>query len=450
MDAEKAMQSEEQPQAVRKLERGGDDQNQNRWSWVERSVWTDRMLEALEKGVKGGKWHSLIDKVTREESLTIAWKQVEARRGGGGVDGVSIQRFADRAEKRIKRLSTQLREQTYEPQAVKRVWIPKSDGKKRPLGVPTIIDRVVQTSIRNAIEPIFEKKFVGCSHGFRPRRGCKDALREVTRLLKAGRTWVVDVDIEQYFDSINKQRLMAEVAKEIADGSLLDLIQQFLEQDVMDGMKRWQPERGTPQGAVISPLLANIYLHPVDVAMTERGYKLVRYADDMVILCETREEAERALELLTELLNGRELRLHPVKTRLVDATVRPGFDFLGYRFFGNRRYPRPKSTMKLHESIREKTLRTNGDSLEVIIKSVNATLRGWYEYFKHSSRGPFPRIDAWVRMRLRSILRKRSKRHGRGAGLDHFRWPNAFFQQHGLFSLTEAHALLRQSVKSAH
>src|SRR4051794_16872925 len=408
------------------------------------------MLEALETGVRGGKWHSLIDKVIREQSLQVAWKQVEGRRGGGGIDGVSISTFAERSDKRLTRLSEQLREGTYEPYAVKRVWIPKGDGKRRPLGVPAIIDRVVQTSIRNAIEPIFEHKFVECSYGFRPGRGCKDALREVARELKLGRTWVVDVDIEQYFDSIGHERLMDEVATEIADGSLLKLIRQFLEQDVMDGMSRWQPEKGTPQGAVISPLLANIYLHPVDVAMTSAGYRLVRYADDMVILCESREEAERAHARLSELLTERRLTLHPVKTRLVDATLRPGFDFLGYRFFGNYRYPRPSSEKKLRERIRAKTPRTNGKSLEKIITSVSVTLVGWFGYFKHSSRQAFTGIDQWVRMRLRSILRKRSKRRGRGAGADHRRWPNAYFQQHGLFSLVEAHMLSRQSVKPAH
>lgn len=413
-------------------------------------MWTERMLEALETGVRGGKWHSLIDKVIREQSLQVAWKQVEARRGGGGIDGLSIATFAARADKRLTRLGEQLREGTYEPYAVKRVWIPKGDGKKRPLGVPAIIDRVVQTSLRNAIEPIFEKKFADCSYGFRPGRGCKDALREVSRELKLGRTWVVDVDIEQYFDSIDHERLMDEVAKEIADGSLLKLIRQFLEQDVMDGMARWQPERGTPQGAVISPLLANIYLHPVDVAMTSEGYRLVRYADDMVILCDSREEAERAHARLSELLTERELRLHPVKTRLVDATVRPGFDFLGYRFFGNSRYPRPSSEKKLREHLRAKTRRTRGESLKEIIASVNKTLVGWFGYFKHSSRQAFTTLDQWLRMRLRSILRKRNKRKGRGCGFDHRRWPNTYFQQSGLFSLHEAHALSRQSVKSAH
>jgi RNA-directed DNA polymerase len=408
------------------------------------------MLEALEQGVKGGKWHSLIDKVYREGSLRAAWKQVEQRKGGGGVDGMSIATFRNRADKRLMRLGGQLREKTYEPRAVKRVWIPKSGGKLRPLGVPVIIDRVVQTSLRNAIEPIFEQKFADCSYGFRPGRGCKDALRKVAEGLGRGRTWVVDVDIEQYFDTIDKKQLMAEVATEIADGSVLDLIEQFLEQDVIDDMKRWRPERGTPQGAVISPLLANIYLHPVDVAMTSAGYELVRYADDMVILCQSREQAEAALQRLGALLTERGLRLHPVKTRVVDATQRPGFDFLGYRFFGKSRYPRPSSEKKLRDSIREKTPRTHGQSLLEIIKLVNATLRGWFEYFKHSSRRAFNAIDAYVRMRLRSILRKRSKRKGRGGGHDHFRWPNVYFQQMGLFSLTESHHLCRQSLKSVH
>lgn len=440
----KDTEKEEEPQPVRELERGGE--IRARWSWVEPSVWTERMLETLERGVKGGKWHSLIDKVYREVSLRAGWARVESGGGAGGVDKVSIAMFGQRLDKRLTRLGEQLREGSYEPRAVKRVWIPKGGGKRRPLGVPVIIDRVVQSSLLNVIEPIFEKKFADCSYGFRPGRGCKDALRKVSEKLARGRTWVVDVDIEQYFDSIDKKRLMAEVATEIADGSVLRLIEQFLEQDVIDGMKRWRPDRGTPQGAVISPLLANIYLHPVDEAIIADGYELIRYADDMVILCETREEAEIALARLDALLTERGLRLHPEKTRIVDATVRPGFDFLGYRFFGNRRYPRPSSEKKLRENLRNKTPRTSGESMPEIIKRVNATLRGWFEYFKHSSRYAFQAIDAWVRMRLRSILRKRSKRRGRGRGHDHFRWPNVYFQQLGLFSLAEHHMLLRQSM----
>lgn len=434
---------DEQPRTVRELERGGE--ITARWSWVEPSAWSERMLETLEAGVKGGKWHSLIDKVYGESNLHAGWTRVREHGGCAGVDKVSVRTFESRAEKRIQRLSEQLREGRYEARDVKRVWIPKGGGQLRPLGVPTIIDRVVQTSLRNAIEPIFEREFEASSYGFRPGRGCKDALREVARGLKRGQTWVVDVDIEKYFDSIDRQQLMHDVAEKIADGSVLRLIEQFLDQSVMEGAKRWRPETGTPQGAVISPLLANIYLHPVDVAMRVAGFAMIRYADDMVVMCTSRDEAERALALLHELLSERKLRLHPVKTRVVDATQRPGFDFLGYRFFGQYRYPRPSSEKKLRASIRAKTPRTNGNSLQVIIAGINATLRGWFEYFKNSSRSAFIDVDKWVRMRLRSILRKRSKRRGRGQGCDHFRWPNAYFQQHGLFSLHEAHVLLIQS-----
>jgi RNA-directed DNA polymerase len=183
----------------------------------------------------------------------------------------------------------------------------------------------------------------------------------------------------------------------------------------------------------------------VDVAMRSEGYAMIRYADDMVVMCTSRREAEQALGRLNALLTERGLRLHPVKTRVVDATERPGFEFLGYQFFGNSRYPRPSSQKKLRDSIRQKTPRMNGESLKTIIDRVNAMLRGWFAYFKHSSRNAFGRIEAWVRMRLRSILRKRSKRHGRGGGYDHRRWPNTYFRQLGLFSLGEAHGRLFQS-----
>lgn len=403
------------------------------------------MLEALERGVKGGKWHSLIDKVYEGKSLEAAWKRVRERGGCAGIDKMSIERFEKRAAKRLVRLSEQLREGEYEPRAVKRVWIPKGGGKLRGLGVPTIIDRVVQTSLKQVIEPIFEQRFEPSSYGFRPGRGCKDALREVAKRLKAGQSWVVEVDIEKYFDTIDHKRLMSLVTEQIADGSVLDLIEQFLGQDVMDGLERWGPESGTPQGAVISPLLANIYLHPVDVAMRLSGYAMIRYADDMVVMCNSREEAEAAMARLTELIEGGGLRLHPEKTQIVDASQRPGFEFLGYHFFGNRRYPRKSSEKKLRDSIRSKTPRLSGESLEDTIKSVNATLRGWFEYFKHSSSYAFDAQDRWVRMRIRRILRKRSKRSGQARGHDHFRWPNAYLQQLGLFSMREAHELLRQS-----
>ncbi len=249
--------------------------------WVERTIWTDRMLEALAKGVKGEVWFSLIDKVYRPTTLQLAWKAVRRNRGSAGVDHESVERFEQRLEENMARLSDALRTGIYRPRPIKRVYIDKLGSKeKRPLGIPVVRDRVVQSAIRPVIEPIFEKQFRAHSYGFRPNRGCKDALREVNRLLKAGYTYVVDADLKAYFDSIPHDRLMQEVRRHIADGRLLELIERFLSQDILEGMSRWTPEGGTPQGAVISPLLANLYLHPADEAMEAAGYQMIRYADD--------------------------------------------------------------------------------------------------------------------------------------------------------------------------
>ena len=436
---------DENPQAVRKLGRGGE--IQARWSWVEPEVWNERMLEALEKGVQGGRWHNLIDKVWSKKALGAAWKKVKANQGSAGVDKQPIALFEARLDDQLQQLHEGLRAGDFDPMPVKRVWIPKGGGKLRPLGIPTVRDRVIQGSLRHAIEPIFERKFLDCSYGFRPGRGCKDALREVDRLLKAGYTWVVDVDIEQYFDSIPHTKLLTEVAREIADGKVLGLIEQYMKAGVMEDCKLWQPETGTPQGAVMSPLLANIYLHPVDEIIS-REFALVRYADDMVILCRTREEAEAAFMKLRDQLEVRELRLHPEKTRIADATQRPGFEFLGYRFSAGYRDPRDSSVKKLKNSIREKTRRQSGKSTEEITRDVSRTLAGWFGYFKHSSRHAFNKIESWVRMRMRSVLRKRSKRRGVGRGLDHFRWTNYYLAQLGLFSLVRAHELAIQSSKT--
>ena len=438
-----------QPSTVRKQELEHDGQSAARWGWVEREVWSERMLEALERGVRGGKWHSLYDKVYGLSNLKAAWKRVEANQGGGGVDRMSVTDFAKDAEARLQRLSEALRSGTYKPQPVKRTYIPKPGSQeKRPLGIPTIIDRIVQTALRNVIEPIFEREFDPGSYGFRPGLGCQDALEEIERLLGAGLLHVVDVDLRKYFDTIPHRSLMNEVAKKIADGRVLDLIEAYLHQGILDEMKLWMPERGTPQGAVISPLLANVYLHPVDVAMREAGYRLVRYADDMVVLCGTREEAEAALVKLGELIEGRGLQLHPDKTRIAHLMERPGFQFLGYVFYDRYRDPRSSSQDKLKATIRTKTKLTNGNSLMDIIRSLNASLRGWYNYFKFCSAKSWAweRIDKWVRFRLRAILDKRrgGRSRGRGRGHAHHRWPNAYLTGHGLFSLVSAVKLVRQ------
>ena len=417
-----------------------------RWSWAEPSVWTERMLRALEEGVKGGKWYSLIDKVYAPRTLRAAFERVKANDGAPGVDHVTVRDFEAHLEENLARLSRSLRDGTYRPQAVRRAWVPKPGRKeKRPLGIPTVRDRVAQTALRSVLEPIFERDFAEHSYGFRPGRGAKDALREVARLLREGHSWVVDADIRSYFDSIPRERLLARVAEKIADGRVLALLGAYLEQEVMEGLARWTPEAGTPQGAVISPLLSNIYLDPLDHKMAERGYAMVRYADDFVILCRTEAEARRALAEVEAWMEEAGLRLHPEKTRVVDAREPGGFDFLGYHFERGYRWPRRKSLRKVKEAIRQKTRRTNGHSLETIIADVNRTLRGWYEYFKHSHHTTFGPLDAWVRMRLRSILRKRRGRRGRGRGRDHQRWPNAYFAARGLFSLAAAHARTSQS-----
>ena len=266
------------------------------FSWAEASVWTKRMLSALVNGVKGGKWYALMDKVFAPETLATAWTKVRANKGAAGVDGQSIERFEARAGLYLAELSTALREGSYRPQAVKRVDIPKGDGKTRPLGIPTVKDRIVQQAVRLVIEPIFEAGFRDESYGFRPGRGCHDALREVDRLIKEGYAYVVDADLAGYFNSIPHDRLMARVEAKVSDGRVLDLIRGWLKADILKGLEQWTPTEGSPQGAVISPLLANIYLDPLDAFIAGRGYRMARYADDFVILCRTREEAEAALD----------------------------------------------------------------------------------------------------------------------------------------------------------
>jgi len=304
---------------------------------------------------------------------------------------------------------------------------------------------VVQAALLAVLEPIFERDFAEQSYGFRPNRGCKDALRRVDKLLQEGYTRVVDADLKSYFDTIPHERLMERVREKVSDGRVLELLEAYLTQGVMDGMKHWTPEEGTPQGAVISPLLSNIYLDPLDHEMAREGIEMVRYADDFVILSRSRVEAEEALERVRQRTAQAGLTLHPEKTRIVDAAERGGFDFLGYHFERGMKWPREKSLKKLKDTIRAKTKRTNGNSLRVIISNVNRTLIGWLEYFKHSHKTTYPRLDAWIRMRLRSILRKRARKHGRGRGRDHQRWTNSFFAEQGLFSLVTAHVQAHQS-----
>ncbi len=423
-----------------------------RWAWVEPAVWTDRMLEALEQGVKGGKWFSLIDKVCRRSNLEAAFRKVAANKGAPGIDHQTIEQFKRDKETQLDRLEQSLKEGTYRPQAIRRVYIPKPGSReKRPLGIPTVRDRTVEAALRQVLEPIFEQRFSENSYGFRPGRGCKDALREVDRLLKAGYRHVVEADWKQYFDTIPWSKLMDRVEERIADGRVLTLLRAFLSQGIMEAGQLREACEGTPQGGVISPLLANIYLDALDQHMARMGHVMIRYADDLVVLCRSPEQAQAALHELNAWSQEAQLQLHPDKTRWVDMGVPgSGFDFLGYHFARTRkgkldRWPRAKSIRKFKDAIRAVTRRRNGHSIEVIIRKTNRISQGWFEYFKHSNQWTFPKLDSWIRQRLRSILRRRRHRKGRACGSDHQRWPNAYFAERELFSMVQARAMALQS-----
>ena len=385
---------------------------------MEHRVWTDSILRSLEKGIKGGKWYALIVKVYELKNLQSGFWKVWRNAGSAGTDGQSVRSFEAKEEQELQKLAEELRTESYRPVAVKRVWIPKPGSQeKRPLGIPVVRDRVVQAALRNVIEPIFERDFAAQSYGFRPGRGSREALRRVEELLKEGNYWVVDADIKGYFDSIPHNKLMEKIGKKISDGRVLKLIESYLQAGVMETGKGWEatPE-GTPQGGVISPLLANIYLDELDWELARAGLQMVRYADDFVVLSRTEKEAYRALELIRTWMEQAQLRLHPDKTKIVDATQRGGFDFLGYHFERGQKWPRKKSEKRLKEKLRQYTRRNNGQSLGCIIGRINPILRGWYNYFRFSKLNALQDIDGWIRGRLRSILRKRAKKKGRARG----------------------------------
>lgn len=412
------------------------------------SVWTERMAEALKTRAQ---WYSLIDKVYAGETLQRAWERVRRNAGAAGVDRVSIERFARSAPERLARLAAELQSGRYRPQALRRVEIPKHDGARRALGIPAVADRVVQAAVREVIEPIFESRFEPSSYGFRPGRGCKDALRDVDQALKEGRVHVVDADLKGYFDSIPHARLLERVRERVKDGAVVQLIERFLHQEILSEAGHWTPESGTPQGAVLSPLLANLYLHPLDVAMRERGYRMVRYADDFVVLCATREEAAAARAAIEDWVAAAGLSLHPQKTRVADLGQTDGYvDFLGYRFYrkhggGIGRAIKPKKRKALYAHLAALTPRTSGKSTEELIRRINVWLRGVFGYFKHAERETLATLDAHVRYRLRRIFAKRVGLRGCAKHRTaHERWRNRHFVALGLFSLAAAQvAILR-------
>ena len=420
----------------------------DRWGgieWDRHPAWTESMRAALqERQATGGKWFSLIDRMWDPRLLRKAWERLNqrvkggARRRGAGVDGVTVERFGARAEQEIAKLAEELKAGTYRPRAVKRHYIPKpGTTKKRPLGLPCVRDKVVQEALRSLIEPIFEIEFLAGSHGFRPEHSTDTACQQLEKILEDGKGWVVDADITGFFDNIDHERLLDEVNRRIADGKVLKLIRAFLEAGVMEEMKVRYATTGTPQGGVISPLLANIFLHALDEQLQARGIAWVRYADDFLLMCGSREEAESAMGAVKGILEGMKLSLSPEKSRI--SHLEEGFDFVGWHYESRWRWPRQKSTQALRRKLREKTRRPRSGSMEAICGELNPILRGWYNFFREGNCiRSFGQVSSWVRRRLRSILYRRHKGRGIGSPKLNFRWPNRCFDQWGLFDMETA------------
>jgi len=395
------------------------------------------MLTRLEASEPTTVWYGLWDKVLSERNLEGAFWAVWRNGGAPGVDGQTVPQFEAQEQAELAKLRAELRSKRYRRYPARRAWIAKpGTTEKRALGIPAVRDRTVEGALKHVLEPIFEHDFAEHSYGFRPGRGCREAVQRVEELLREGRAWCVELDFKSYFDTIPHERLLGLVRQRVVDGSVLRLLEQGLKAGVLEELKGWQPtQAGTPQGAVISPLLANLYLNPLDHQMAQRGWEVVRYADDLVVLCRTREEAEQALAYLRQWSQEAGLTLHSTKTRIVQALTE-GFDFLGWHFRGGKKWPRHKSLQKLQEKLRPLTGRTNGRSWAQIITQTNRILRGWHGYFRESHPTGLSDPDGWLRRRLRAMLRKREKRPGYGLSeADSRRWPNRWFAAQGLFSL---------------
>jgi RNA-directed DNA polymerase len=400
----------------------------------------------LENKVRGGKWHALIDKVYAELNLYTAACKVAAKKKAAGVDGQSCETFEEHLLVETRQLAEQIKAQTYRPSAVRRVHIPKlgRPNETRPLGIPTVRDRVVQRAIVNVIEPILDHQFHERSFGFRHGRGAHDALRIVEQKIQEGCVYVVDADLKGYFDTIPKDRLLTLIKEHISDSRMLKLIKQFLDQSIMEELREWTPIAGVPQGAVLSPVLSNLYLNPLDHEMSDAGFEMVRYADDFVVLCRSEFEAEVALQMISEWVEQVGLTLHPTKTKIVDSRVE-SFAFLGYSFRGDKIYPRRESLAKLKTRIKELTPRQRPGSIESIAKELNRVLVGWFRYFRHCRWTIFKDLDAKIRSRLRRLLLKRHRTNPERLPRQQ-RWPNDYFAKAGLYSLREAHFRFDQSL----
>ncbi|MBM4248277.1 MAG: group II intron reverse transcriptase/maturase [Euryarchaeota archaeon] len=357
------------------------------------------------------KWHSLSGQLMDLRNLEAAWKKVRANHGTGGIDGETIEGFEAQKELGLAEIRRLLKERRYGPKPVRRVYIPKPDGRQRPLGIPTVKDRVVQQVLKDILEPIFEEIFLEGSHGYRAGKDAHQAMRKVRGYLGRGYHWLVDADIQGFFDHVDHDIMMDLVREKVADGRVLDLLEAFLKCGVMADGDYEATEEGTPQGGVISPLLANIYLNHFDRRMGEEGYLLLRYADDFLIFCKSRQEAENALSTAERIL-GEELKLglSPRKTRIFNADGCYG-EFLGFLFTKGEMAPSKKAIDRYKNSIRRGTRRCQPRNARMVIEGINPVIRGWGRYFGYMTVvKPFILLDRWTRARVRSYKAQRRSR----------------------------------------